>query len=198
MTKLKSYNVVPPGGWRYLQPDTQVWFKAYSKEQLVDKVLAHRRYKGLPEGDVSADIDTQICLTLGPEWCRPEPGETHVPVKDLTADLTTELAKSFTKAIIGFIASGGKLVDKPEAERRAAICRSCPLNRLASSCPCAAVYKGVELLVPSGRNEPGVSVCMACGCSLKAKVNLPMDVIESSLPADINLPTWCWQRPAAP
>lgn len=196
MALLKHLRIVPPGGWRYVQPETAVRFESDDFDDLKRQIKAHRTYKGLPLDTIDHDVQSQLCAGLGPEWCTPEPGEDYRPVRDLTAELTTGMAISLGKAVTSFVAGGGELVDKATAERRAAICRGCPFNKSAKLCSCSAVYAVVEALIPKDRREPGISVCMACGCSLQAKVNLPNEVIAASLSPETVLPSWCWQNEA--
>jgi len=198
MSTLKHYSIVPPGGWRYVQPDTAVRFESDTLEDLVRQVTRHREYKGLNVDHVQLDIERQLCWGLSDEWCRAEPGEVHKPVRDLTQELTTQMAASLGKAVVAFLGSGGKFNEKPEAQRRAAICRGCPFNKSAKACSCSAVYKLVEAMVPATRQEPGVSVCMACGCSLQAKINLPLEVVKASLSPEVVVPPWCWQADPTP
>lgn len=194
MARLKHHSIVPPGGWRYVQPETAARFAGDTLPELVRQVRAHREYKGLAVDSVALDLERQLCAGLDGDWCTPEPGEDYRPVRDLTAELTTAMALSLGKAITAFVAGGGQFVEKAEAERRAAICRGCPFNKPAKLCACSSVYGVVEVLIPKDRKEPGVSVCMACGCSLQAKVNLPAEVIAASLVKELVLPNWCWQR----
>jgi hypothetical protein len=196
MATLKGFRDIPPGGWRYVQPETAVWFRADTFDELRERVKVHREYKGISIETLDLDIQRQLCLRLGPEFCTPEPGEDYRPVKDLSASLTTSMAVSFGKFLMAHIAAGGEMVSKEEAERRAAICRGCPFNTPAALCSCSAAYKAIELAVPKDRKVEGVSVCSACGCSLQLKVNVPIDVIAKSLPPDTVLPPWCWQKSA--
>ncbi len=198
MASIKHFSIVPPGGWRYIQPETGVRFDSDTFDGLVRQVTVHRKYKGFPFENVAAEIERQLCWGLTEEQCRPEPGEDYKPVRDLSSEMTVGMAISFGKALVAFFSSGGQTVPKEESARRAAICRGCPFNKPSKSCPCTSVYSAVEAFVPKDRKEPGVSVCMACGCSLQAKVLAPSDVITASLPADIVLPPWCWQRPGDP
>lgn len=193
MARLKHYSITPPGGWRYVQPETGVRFASDNFRSLCEEVERHRAYKGLPRETLAADIERQLCTALDLEWCRTEPGEQHRPVRDLTYELTPALALNAMRAVTQFLKEGGVPVAKEEAERRAAICRGCPFNQPAKFCSCSAVYTTIEALIPRDRREPGLSVCTACGCSLVAKVNLPASAIAASLPADLVLPQWCWQ-----
>jgi hypothetical protein len=196
MATIKSFSTVPPGGWKYVQPETGARFSGHTFDELKKQVKVHREYKGLPTDELDLDVQRQLCAGLGTEWCKPEPGEDYRPVRDLTSELTTQMAISLGKAITAFVADGGQMVEKVEAEERAAKCRGCPFNKPARLCSCSAVYSLVEALIPKERKYEGISVCMACGCSLQAKVNLPLGVIGASLPADLVLPPWCWQNAA--
>jgi hypothetical protein len=202
MALIKSFRDVPPGGWRYLQPETGVNFTSDNYEDLIRQIIPHRQYKNLPHESVHLDVQRQLCSGLSTEWCHPEVDEIYRPVKDLTARLTTSMALSVTKAIVAALAevATGKspLAPVQEAQRRAAICRGCPFNKPSSLCSCSAVYKAIEAAIPKDRRQPGISVCMACGCSLQAKVNLPMDVVSASNQPDTVFPAHCWQTPADP
>lgn len=78
MPLLKDTRTVPPGGWRYIQPQTGLLMKAPSLGELIATVIRHRSYKGiapLDADEVSAEIQRQLCAKLGSEFSRPEPGE---------------------------------------------------------------------------------------------------------------------------
>jgi hypothetical protein len=194
MARLKHFRINPPGGWRYVEPSTAARFTSDTFEDLLEQVRVHRKYKGIPFDDLAVDIETQMCSGLTEEWCRPAPGESYHPVKDLTAELTSAMAVSLTKSVAAFLAGGAAFVPKEEAESRAAICRGCPFNKPSKLCACSAVYTVLETFIPKDRRETGVSVCMACGCSLQAKVNLPAAAVAASLAPDLVLPSWCWQE----
>jgi len=196
MARIKHFRIGPPGGWRYVEPSTGLRFSSDTYEDLTSQVRVHREYKGIPLEGLARDIETQMCSGLSEEWCQPEPGEDYLPVRDLTSELTTGMALSLGKAVAAFVASGAAFVPKAQAESRAAICRGCPFNKPSKLCSCSAVYSVVEALIPKDRRETGVSVCMACGCSLQAKVNLPDATIAASLAAGLTLPPWCWQEAA--
>lgn len=202
MALIKSFRDVPPGGWRYVQPETAVRFDCDTFEGLVAQVIPHRKYKNLAPENTNLDVQRQICAGLDTTWCEPEPGENYQPVADLTASLTTSMALSLGRAVIAALSevASGKtpFCPKDEAAARAAVCRGCPFNKPASLCACSAVYKTIEATIPADRRQAGVSVCMACGCSLQAKTNLPLAVVQASNSPDTVFPTWCWQRPAPP
>lgn len=194
MALLKSSREVPPGGWKYVERETGQRFESDDYDHLVASVRRHREYKGLPVDDLDTLIQSQICLGLTTEECRPQPGETFRPVTNLTQRLTADMALSANKALLVWLKGGMDLVDKAEADRRAAVCRTCPFNTPASGCSCHGIYRMIEFLTPTARRQPGLSVCMCCGCSLQAKVNLPAEAVRASLSKEVSLPPWCWQR----
>jgi hypothetical protein len=197
MALIRSFRDVPPGGWRYVQPETAVWFSSDNYDDLIAQIIPHRKYKGLPVESVELDVQRQLCLGLDEGWCKPEPGENYRPVADLTARLTTGMALSLGKTVVAALAevAAGKLplASKDDAQRRATICRGCPFNKPSSLCSCSAVYKAIEATIPKDRLQPGISVCMACGCSLQAKVNLPLSVVQAGNSTEATFPPHCWQ-----
>ena len=182
--------------------ETGVWFISDNYDDLIKKIEPHRSYKNLPLDTIHSDVQRQLCAGLTTTECQPEPGENYRPVKDLTTTLTTAKAISLTKSVAGIlaeVASGrSALCDKTEAAARADICRRCPFNRSANLCSCSAVYKAIEAAIPKDRRYPDISVCAACGCSLQAKVNLPLGVIKASNSPEVVFPAWCWQHPDTP
>lgn len=199
MALIRSFRDVPPGGWHYIQPETAVEFASDNYDDLIAQIIPHRKYKGLPVESVELDVQRQLCLGLSDAHCKAEPDEVYRPVTDLTARLTTGMALALGKTVVAALAevAAGKvpLASKEEAQRRASICRGCPFNKPASLCSCSAVYKAIEAAIPKDRMQPGISVCMACGCSLQAKVNLPLSVIQAGNSPEVVFPPYCWQTP---
>lgn len=198
MATLNSKRDIPPGGWVYVERETGQRFSEFNFPDLLAKVTAHRTYKGLPLEGLANIIEEQICIGLGTEFCKPAPGEDYRPVKDLTQALTTDMAVGANKALLEFVKGGLAWEEAEEVKRRAAICRNCPFNKQASGCSCHAIYRMLELLVPGAKKQPGISVCMACGCSLQVKVNMPVPVVTASLTPGTAFPTWCWQNGMQP
>ena len=124
--------VMPPGGWRYIQPETGFEFTASTLRVVIQKVAEHRRANGLPVGDPSAEIQDFVCaqLPIGSENCMHEIDAGDYALKK---HFTMEDVKRFIQAAISALGSRG-LVEQPEAERRAALCASCPLNTTVGGC----------------------------------------------------------------
>lgn len=202
MALLKGFRDAPAGGWRYVQPETGVRFESDTFDDLISKILPHRKYKGIPFDNLRLDVQRQICASQTNGECEAEPGEDYRPINDLTASMTTGKALSFGRSIVSALAevAAGRapLCPVEESQARATVCRGCPFNKDAALCSCTAVYKAVEASIPKDRRQPGISVCMACGCSLQAKVNLPLKVVNDGNHPEMVFPDWCWQRPGAP
>lgn len=200
MARMKFKREVPPRGWSYIQPVTRLKILGESLPDLADKVYRHRLYKGLERASVAEaglDIERQICTRLGTRECSPEgTADEWVPV---TENPTIEMSAviGFSKAALEWISSGRELVPESEANRRAEICKACPLNNPMTGCKCSIFYKMVNMAVPEARRDPELGVCGACACALQAKVNLPMNVVnESNAGRNLSFPVFCWQSPS--
>lgn len=154
------------------------------KDDLVAQVIGHRRHKGLgrtQRTEISEDIERQVCERLGPEQCQPEPGEDWRPVKDIGRNISLEQVRAFSSFALAHMKNGGELVAVDVARARAEKCLDCQFNQQITNCgACEKIYELVEKLVPADRRFDGLSVCRVCGCGLKVKVNVPIEVIRAS------------------
>ena len=196
MAKLCRPNEEPPDGWIYTQPDTGARWKAETLHKLVELVIAHRAWKELPRTfypDVRNDIEQQICSGLPPGHCIADPGENYQPFDDKMRTISMDQMVEFSKASFRFIESGGQLVSAEESHRRAGICRGCRFNRPSPCIVCTPVFKLIDAMIPEVRKEPGLSACGICGCSLRAKILLPMKTIrDADEPNHLRFPPHCW------
>ncbi len=200
MAILNHEKTAPPNGFQYLQRETGSRFEAITGTELVDLVIAHRRWKKLEPTDpatVWLEIQRQICSVMAPGVCQPEPGETYQPFKDNYRNTTSEVVMAASRAAIEWLKTDSPPVTEAESDRRARICHACPLNR-RSFCACTPVYALIDKLVPKSRAIPGLAICGICQCSLKVKVLAPVEVIrESNRNRGLNFPKWCWQSDEA-
>jgi len=188
---VRDTTVSPPGGWRYIQPETGFEFTASTLREVVKRVTAHREANGLAIGDPSADIQDFVCaqLPLGSEDC------IHVIEGDyaVKTKFTMDDVKRFIQAAVAALGSRG-LVDQPEAERRAAICASCPLNTNVKGCwRCRGLAEWLFKLIGARTTAHGsrLNQCGVCGCAIKAKIWLPLDVAQQ-VSEGYTFPSWCW------
>lgn len=197
--KLVNYNEVPPGGFRYLQPETKVWVEAPSWAELLVAVKKHRLANNLPIGlQFDQEVETQLCERMPPEICARQ-GEKSFRRSSLSLD---EFLTG-TKILVKWFFTGGKKVDQAEADRRANICGSCHHNDNydgCTSCNSSKVHEIVNQIVDGNKTKFDSSLkgCMICGCSNKAAVWLPLDILQNNTPDEVNahFPEWCWKKKA--
>ena len=200
MAVLKRRNTAPPGGFKFYQAETRFAMTAENEDQLIDLVMAHRQYRGLVPTDresVRLDIERQICTRLGHGDCKPEgKDDPWVPLDGSKKLVTMGAVLAFSKAAFAFVSSGFELAPMEEVQRRAEICRACPLNQPMTGCSCNTFYKAIEAAVSRERRLEGLHVCKACDCSLVAKVNLTdAQVVASNEGRGILFPAGaCWQK----
>lgn len=198
MALLKTRSA-PPGGWTYLQAETQAVITDENEVQLVAKVVAHRKYKGLSPTDpeeVRKEIHRQICTRLSRGECRSEgPDDPWIPQDRSRPTFSLAKVMAFSRAAIEFVKTGMHLIPKEEAQARAKICLGCPENRRATGCNCGDYHALVRSAIPDDRKIAGLFICYACGCELTSKVNLEESVIIASNKGQKTIfPYFCWQK----
>lgn len=200
MAHLKSPATQPPGGYTYRQAETALILTSDSFHGLVAKVISHREYRGLKPTDaatVEKEVHNQICSRLGLNECNPDPGDDWVPVLKPGILRLTEIM-AFSKTMLEFIKNGGVMVPMEEAQRRRKICVECPLNGPATGCKCGLLYQMINMFIPKERKFEDLQICKLCRCSLKAKVNVPMEVIEAGEDKTLRFPVHCWRHKTLP
>ncbi len=196
MARLKYRGTRPPGGFRYSQPETRAFIEGDNHGELMKLVLSHRRYKGLPRAtlpEVIQDVERQICASLSNNECTSEgPLDELRPVTE-TRTLTLVDVMKFSKAAIGWLASGAKVVPMEQLKKRQAACLGCHLNNRLRACSCSVFYKTIDKLVQADRRDPGLFVCSACLCSTVSKTQMPIEmVIKADEGREIKYPALCW------
>jgi len=199
MALLKSRRDAPPGQWRYFQRETEHEMLGENEPDIVNLVVAHRKYRNLQPQDpelVRLDIHRQICTKLGTQECAKEGREDKwQPINPERERVTMGDVIAFSKAAMAFVTSGGSLVPPEESQRRAAICRACPLNQKMTGCSCNVFYQLLDKTIPAARRIDGMHVCKACHCTLGVKVLLTEEqVVVSNEGRDIQWPEVCWQK----
>jgi hypothetical protein len=194
---VKDPSVMPPGGWRYIQPETGFEFSASTLRVVVQKVTEHRKANGLPVGDPRSEIEDFVCAQLpaGSDNC------THVLDGDyaLKTHFTMDDVKRFIQAAVNALGSRG-LADQETAEARAKTCAACPLNTSVSGCwRCKGLADWLFKLIGARTtaHDSRLNQCGVCGCSLKAKIWLPQDVAQD-VSKGYKFPSWCWLNGSDP
>ena len=185
---------MPSGGWRYIQPDTGFEFKSPTLRLLAKQVSEHRESNGIALGDVRADIEAFVCaqLPLGAEDCYTQIEGDYSDIA-LKTRFNMDDVKRFIEAAISALGNRG-LVDDREAEARAHICASCPLNTHVKGCwRCVGLADFLFRLIGTRRTAHAsrLNQCGVCGCSIKAKIWLPQDVAQK-VSEGHKFPSWCW------
>ena len=181
----------PPGGWKYTVPQTGVLITGRFFTTLRSKVIAHLKANGhVVDDEMLAMIEDGACReTRPPGWCRKRPPK---PVGKGPLPLLM-YAEKFVKCAWEALVSR-KFVPREEAERRLAICMTCPLRSTTPS-GCSGCYtllkKANALLETKGalKVEPdpdGVvrDACSACWCLISLKswmTNATLDKCEGSV-----------------
>lgn len=174
--------------WRYVQPESGAVFTGTSYWGIVDQVHEHRRAMGYDIGEGWEErFQDALCRQNEQVPCTDRvtpPSKRRLQLADLRRFMTA--ASKFD----------GTFVAQEEAERRAVICSTCPLNKTVTGCwGCAGLLK-VALKFLAGRStrrDKALESCAVCGCVLRVKVHLPVGE-----PDGLTYPEWCWQKAAAP
>lgn len=202
MARLLHWNTEPPGGWRYYQKETKLTIKETSGDLLIERVIEHRQMRNLQPIDkegVRLEIERQICTRLNKHQCQAEgSNDDWVPVYDPDSGaFNLDSVLGFTKTMLDWVSGGKEVVDEIEMNRRAEICRSCPLNQPAPGCgSCSMLYRLVNSVIKDERKPEGLYVCGVCHCSLPAKVQLPQSALDAGHAGrDLKFPVFCWNHP---
>lgn len=204
--KLNNHSVSPPGGWSYRVAETGQRFRNHPTPESLRRALAsHCKLHNLPL-PTDAQIEDQLCKALGPaaaDWCvDSESGEAQRAYPGMAAcTLTFTQVLSATRTLFSWLVKGRKRVEGAEAERRARICSTCTENQIVhgcTSCSMPALKEAVNQVVAGGTTtvDGALNGCCICGCSLKALVWLPLDLLQARMPAAENarLPAHCWKK----
>jgi hypothetical protein len=70
---LRNLVVIPPGGWRFTDPDTGLFIETSTYPGLLKKAKLHREYKQLSLKDLPEMVETQICKKLDRSWFQGQP-----------------------------------------------------------------------------------------------------------------------------
>lgn len=198
MLKLNDPGTAPPGGYRYFCTETQTWIRAASFPELIAASKSHRAANqlGIPE-TFKDDVEAQLCSFMPPGTCRHEAG---IAVSG-PRRLTFQDVVSATKTLGEWLIKGASKVEQPEAERRAIICLACPMNQNFDGCTTCAekdLREAISGFMGASRTEydARLHTCFACGCTLKAAIWLPLEILQKHMPENVKplLPEYCWKK----
>lgn len=196
-------NTVPPGGVSFWQAETRTRLTAPSVWYCAELVIKHRVANGLPTSPdretVMLEIEDQLCKTMPPNVCRDPQGVVKVSGKDST--LATIIRGAETLGDF-FFRRGRPRVTIEQATERARVCGNCFANKKPEGCtPCNSAFiqdlivkmVGGEASTP---HDNHLHACAYCGCLLRAKVHVKLDVLLDHTPPEqlAEMPDFCWLK----
>lgn len=195
MLKLNRKDEIPPGGYRYLVPETRTWITGVNFDEWLKNIKKHYAANNfVPPQNLLEKIEDELCKIIPPGWCNHNP-----PARGVRLTMSGVIAG--TKTLLSFVASGRKKVAQEEADKRAETCSRCIYNQKPDgchSCSISALHEVVNAVVGVEKTKYSelLNGCALCSCSLKAKVWLDLELLQSHTSEDINnqLPEWCWLK----
>lgn len=201
MMELIDPGTIPPGGYKYVQFETQTEVSAGSAGELVEAVRKHRKANNLPIGtNFPKDMFSEFCGKMPPGVCKGYDPNVKVIAH---GTLTPQDIIRGTETLIAWTAKGFPFVDKSEADRRANICAGCPHNERVAMCySCGGIAKRfAETIVntigsKSTSSDHKLYSCNICKCSNKAQAFIPLDILLKSTNKEMNdlFPEFCWKK----
>lgn len=203
---LASRNNFPPGGFKFIQPETgwsapdwqsfDVVVRALIEHRKANPALAKKNNWSLNYATVADEVDsynTAICMAHGWTQFIASPTGPFLPAS--RSPLLSRLASAAgsvnrvaagVRTLLDWLGSGGRPVDSLEAEQRASICGACPLNKAGDwksyfTQPVSREI-GLQLEMKHKLNlktskDDVLNICTGCDCPLKLKVWTPMEHI---------------------
>ena len=191
MRRLKSETTAPPDFYRYTVPETGYRIEAVDSWTWEQKTREHLTANGIPIPDNLREImHDQICSTLPPEYCLYHDGkwiDLRITWSDVIAG-TVAIMKSLT----------GGFVPQEEADRRARICASCPMNVHVGGCSACKAVKYVvgDIAKKTTQYDSKLRNCAICKCHIPSLVHVRMEVLATSDNAEKQeqFPPHCWKK----
>lgn len=190
---------IPHGGMYHIQdPMTKIWVRGTDYGMFVANLRKTRLANGFPIGQGFEDeVEQLVCRNYSAECINLDPA---FPRK---RSLTLADIIRGTGVMLRQLATGNKLVEPKEAERRAAICAECPFN-LPFAKPCTGMCPELSSIVNWITRHQGTTqdsrlhACNVCGCELQAAVWVPLENQCAGLSDEQkaqfrNVPTNCWK-----
>ena len=206
MLKLRTFSEAPPF-LRYRVPESgevipPVGQEVHNYNDLEDAVRAHYRANQLKvPANLPALIQDQLCRQIPSRFCSDENGNVLRDGSTIFG-FNFDVVKQGTATLVDwFVRGGAEKVSTEETTRRSKICSTCAFNQPVpgcSSCNSASLHGLVNKIVGvlALPTDAALNGCSICGCSLKAKVRLPLDVLlRHTSPEQLNkFPAHFWMK----
>lgn len=191
---------------RYLVPETgqmvpESHMTAHNVSDLREAIVVHYRANKIPvPGDLDAKLGAWLCDHNPPRFCVDEHGR-RPDAGGMLGGFDFATVLQGTRTIADWFLSGKERVTDEEVNRRGSICAYCTENRQPEGCTNCNMpsLMGVINSVVGGKDLPidnQLRACSVCGCSLRAKLRLPIDVLRrNTSQAQLErFPAHCWMR----
>lgn len=127
-------------------------------------------------------------------FCRQNPDVPWVEIEIEPRKFTHDDLRRFSNTMGRWISSGGKWVPQHLAESRAETCINCQFNVHVEGCTgCKGILNVLvgQIAGQKTSSDEHLQNCSRCSCFLRAKVHLPLEVMDNT---GIEFPEWCWQK----
>lgn len=196
-----KHSIVPPGGFHYTEKHagSEIRLTGDSVDTLAAAIEKYRLNNGIPLGDPKKDVVDYICGNWS-HFCNKTEFTGYLePNVSTDATFLTRVSAWVTKL---WNIGANNFVPEKEAQRRAEICKSCPLNQDFRA-GCKSCIQGTDRMVflwSKGKTIPhdlfhSLKGCRATGAHLQASVfaNKQPEISEQEI---AQLPAHCWRRNA--
>jgi hypothetical protein len=186
-----DYTVTGDGyGWFYKVDETKTVLVSHGWPSLIDDVKAHMAGNGIPEPLTIELIMADFICQYIPDWCAEIRPEKEAKVS------AWKMMKKFYRAVEATWHEGQ--VSQEEAERRAAICATCPKNTdelvgFCVGCHTRDLLTKMTDFMRSKRTsyDDKLKTCRECHCRLALKVWVHKSAMQDE---EIQWPEWCWMN----
>jgi len=204
MRSLNNTGVTVPGGFRWFCEDSKQWvpsagsFNNYI--EFIHNCKKHCQANNIPIGlNWEQSIQAQLCATLDSDWCND--GGFPIPPLGGYGFNVAQVTEGTRMLAQKMISARARRIPIEESTARAAICIDCAMNQApigCSSCNASAMNAAANIVAEgfSTVHDARLRSCKVSGFSLKAKINVPLDILlETLTEAQKNtLPDKCWLK----
>lgn len=215
MNDINEHEFPAGGGWTFRQPQTN-WTNPMAmvgQKASVDAIRKHRLANPAITAKHKLSTDPAAILEELKNYTRrrlgiPLPGSqipfpsssSRLPSRVVAAAADIKRAAQGTAVVLDWLQSGGPPVAQDLADRRAAVCSTCPRNVEGSWYTVAPAElikatlearKDLTLVTPS---DAALKSCDVCKCLMRLKVWVPLDFITRNTKPEImgEFPSHCW------
>jgi hypothetical protein len=198
LLEFKHKAVVPPGGYRYVDPDTKFEFAAHAT--LLALCVSVSKHRAANDLEVPPNLPAIV-----EDWiCR------HIPIEMTSAHkkaaivghrgpFSATAVRQITQTMLRqWRRAGRKTTSIQEAAKRADVCIDCVQNTQKTGCQsCNGERNWVQsFLGRKGTRDAKLYVCAVDATMNLASIHMPPGVIQGSIPLQVatRFPESCWKR----